>query len=188
MSVTAHTDINNAAIAVGDAIRAMRETRLMSLEDLSREVSAVRSDVRIGSKTIELVEQGATDAQLDHMLALLAAAGIDMRLPYSRPVARSVLVETRLAEIRAALFKARHPAGMRKISFKALSDTCGIEQGQIGKIESGEAMPRMRTLFALTRALGIEVRFVRMQGRSRTAARPGRLRRGRNRTERATVS
>jgi transcriptional regulator with XRE-family HTH domain len=185
MTAIAHNDINAAARAVGDAIRAMREKSRMSLDDLSRAVSAVSADVvKIGSKTIELVEQGVTDAQLDHMLTLLAAAGIDMRLPGSAIVPREALLETRLAEIRSALFEARHPEGMRKISFKALSDACGIEQGQIGKIESGEAMPRFRTLFALTRALGIEVRFVRMEGRARTSASASRLRRGRARAER----
>jgi predicted transcriptional regulator len=183
MTVTHVSEINVATRAVGGAIRGMRESLEMSLDDLSREVSGFRNGVSIATKTIEAVEEGITDAQLDHMLTLLAAVGIDMQLPHSARVSRDRLVEVRLAEIRTSLFKARHPKGMRKISFKALSDVSGIEQGQIGRIESGEAMPRFRTLLVLTRALGIEVRFVpiaKKSVRTPTAARPAALRRGRS--------
>ena len=114
----------------------------------------------------------------------LAAVGIDMQFPDSAPAPRGDLVDTRLSDIRDAMFKARHPPGLRKISFKALSDASGIEQGQIGKIESGDAMPRFRTLLVLTRALDINVRFAPIGGKSvrtPTAARAATLRRGRSR-------
>ncbi len=178
------SEISEAARAIGGAIQKMRVSRRMSLEDLSRGISEVSNGVHIGVKTLELVEKGSTDAQFDHMLALLATVGLDMRLPDSAEVARERIVETRLGEVREALRKARHPEGMRKISFKALSDACGIEQGQIGRIESGETMPRFRTVLALTRALGIDVRFARFDGAAARAASARNLRRGRSAAQR----
>lgn len=188
MTTGAVSEINVAVREIGGAIRTFRESRDMSLDDLSREVSGVHGDIKIASKTIELIEQGVTDTQLDQMLALLAAAGIDMQFPDSSPASRRNLVNARLADIRDAMRKARHPPGLRKISYKALSDACGIEQGQIGKIESGDIMPRFRTLLVLTRALDITVRFAPIGGKSirtETAARASTLRRGRSRSRSA---
>jgi transcriptional regulator with XRE-family HTH domain len=188
MNSTQVNDINDAALAIGRAIRGMREKLELSPEDLTSSISRRRDGFKIAPMTLEAVEEGHTDTPLDHMLILLAAVGIDMRLPDSEPVPRAQLAKARFADIRRALRKARHPEGLRKISFKALSTASGIEQGQIGKIESGEAMPKFRTVLVLTRALGIDVRFVPLEDaspRTSTSSRASTLRRGRSQGRRA---
>lgn len=188
-NVTAATRINAAAVAIGGAIRGMREELGMSPEDLTGELLKLRGEPRMAPKTLELVEKGDTDTPLDVMLTLLNSVGIDMQLPDSVPAPRDQLIKIRHGEIRSALYKARHPDGLRKVSFKALSDVSGIEQGQIGRIESGEKMPKFRTVLILMRALDIDLRFVPLSEPKPeavpAAARASTLRRGRTQRRRS---
>lgn len=186
---TAATSINEATRAIGSAIRGMREELGMEPEDLTGKLLKLRGGPRMAPKTLELIEKGDTDTPLDVMLTLLMSVGIDMQLPDSVPAPRNKLIKIRHGEIRSALFKARHPAGLRKVSFKALSDVSGIEQGQIGRIESGEKMPKFRTVLILMRALDLDVRFVPLSEPKAepapAAARAATLRRGRTQRRRS---
>ena len=148
-------DIVSVVTMLGQALREQRERLALTPLQVSRQVN-------IGAKTIELVENGRTDMQLDHLLCLLFRFGMDILLPNSgTPKRPQDLLDVRLDDMRQAVYVARRPdGGSRKISLKDVSDMSGIEQGQIGKIESGDIVPRFRTFLALMQAFNIPVSFV----------------------------
>ncbi|MGY3582160.1 transcriptional regulator with XRE-family HTH domain [Bradyrhizobium sp. USDA 4341] len=150
-------DIVTVVTALGQALRRQRERLGMTPLEVSRKVN-------IGAKTIELVEDGKTDPQIDQVLCLVFHMGMDIKLPNSETPARaSKLLEVRLADMRQAITTARTPEGQpRKVSLKTISDMSGIEQGQIGKIETGQIIPRFRTFLALMQALNVPVAFVQL--------------------------
>ena len=147
-------DIVSVVTTLGQVLQTKRE----SLEQTTLEVS---KQVNIGQKTIELVEAGRTDMQLDYMLCLLFHFGMDIKLPNSSTPARPQdFLKARLKDMQDAIYHARRPKGEpRRVSLKTISDISGIEQGQIGKIESGDIIPRFRTFLALMQALNIPVSF-----------------------------
>lgn len=147
-------DIVSVVSAIGQVLRTQRER-------LGQTTLEVSKQVNIGQKTIELVEAGRTDMQLDYMLCLLFHFGLDIKLPNSSTPSRpQSLLKTRLKDMQKAIHTARRPKGEpRKVSLKTISDISGIEQGQIGKIESGDIIPRFRTFLALMQAMNVPVSF-----------------------------
>jgi transcriptional regulator with XRE-family HTH domain len=148
-------DIVSVVDALGKALRAHRERLEMTLPEVSRRVN-------IGAKTIELIEEGRTDPQIDQVLCLIFHMQMDIKLPNSEvPKRPQDLVKVRLHDMRKAISIARMPKGApRKVSLKTISELSGIEQGQIGKIEVGDIIPRFRTFLALMQALNVPVAFV----------------------------
>lgn len=62
------------------------------------------------------------------------------------------------AEIAAALTAARKD---RKLTQQQLEDISGVNQGEISRIESGQANPTEETLIKLTSALNYKIQLVR---------------------------
>ena len=58
-------------------------------------------------------------------------------------------------EIIQALIKARRASGMTQ---KELSELTGIAQGDISKLEKGNANPSLRTLIRLAEGMGMQLR------------------------------
>ena len=58
-------------------------------------------------------------------------------------------------EIIQALIEARHASGMTQ---KELSELTGIAQGDISKLEKGNANPSLRTLIRLAEGMGMQLK------------------------------
>lgn len=62
-----------------------------------------------------------------------------------------------ISEVTAALKSAREKRGLTQ---RELSESSGVPQAQISKLENGQADVRISTLVSLSRALGLEVELV----------------------------
>lgn len=58
-------------------------------------------------------------------------------------------------DIIQTLIEARHASGLTQ---KELSDLTGIAQGDISKLETGNANPSLRTLIRLAKGMGMQIK------------------------------
>ncbi len=68
---------------------------------------------------------------------------------------RNVTHVARTDDIIQALIEARRASGMTQ---KELSDLTGIAQGDISKLETGNANPSLRTLIRLAEGMGMQLK------------------------------
>jgi transcriptional regulator with XRE-family HTH domain len=131
-------------IALGQAVRQLREERQLSPSEFAEAAS-------IAQASLEALEAGRFDPPFDVLLALAGALGVELAdlVFYVEGLdahAANVAFGQRLRTLRT----------QRGISHARLARRTGVHVTAFARLESGDREPRLATILRIARALGVQ--------------------------------